>query len=545
VSIIEAERCSPIVPALVAGVAAVAVTVTLGAAASRLSATPDLWVGVSDDAYTLLTRAAPASGAEPLLAVGTGGGRAAITYLKFRVGALPGGVAPRRAELRLTRAGGPLPPHVELVRVPSNQWVESSLTVATAPRLGTVVGTASPDPLDGSVAFDVTRVVRAIGTYSFAVTAPAGDGLALFLAREADKARSSLQRPALLLSAVDRAVPKEPLSDSPPASAGPSPAEEPSTVPGCALGEHLVPTCGVLWGVAPGAHTGTPRPLALREFEERTGRRQAVYHAYHRGTDELFPTDDEWDIAREPGNKRILFLNWKPTDVSWADIARGDPTVDSYLDRLAEHIRATFPDPFFFTVHHEPENDVRSEAGSGWTAADYAAMFRHVIQRLRGNGVQNLVSVVAFMAYIPWNAQPWFDALYPGDDVVDWVAWDAYAYSDPGYGHGDFAELMNRRAPDRPGWPGFYNWAAFRFPDKPLMIAEWGVWYSPRNAGHKPYFYRTVAEQIQLFPRIKALVYFDTPGNQKGKDSRVDSTIESLEAYRRLGAGRTFQVRIA
>jgi len=37
-------------------------------------------------------------------------------------------------------------------------------------------------------------------------------------------------------------------------------------------------------------------------------------------------------------------------------------------------------------------------------------------------------------------------------------------------------------------------------------------------------------------------VYFDTPHNQQGWDSRVDVTPESLEAYRRLGLARTFQV---
>ena len=52
--------------------------------------------------------------------------------------------------------------------------------------------------------------------------------------------------------------------------------------------------------------------------------------------------------------------------------------------------------------------------------------------------------------------------MYPGDDVVDWIGFDTYAYSDPGYGHGDFAELLNRRMASRPNWPGFYNWAVRR-----------------------------------------------------------------------------------
>jgi hypothetical protein len=163
------------------------------------------------------------------------------------------------------------------------------------------------------------------------------------------------------------------------------------------------------------------------------------------------------------------------------------------------------------------------------------------VLRLRADGVTNAVTVVAYMNYERWFATPWWSDLYPGDDVVDWVAWDVYAYSDPGYGYGDFAEMINRRGGN---WPGFYNWAAMKFPDKPLMLGEWGVWYSEKNPGHQAEFFDTVAAQIQSFPRMKALVYFDTPADQRGMDSRVDATPEALAAYRRLGRLSTFDVRI-
>jgi hypothetical protein len=344
-------------------------------------------------------------------------------------------------------------------------------------------------------------------------------------------------------------VPK-PTVAAPSTSAGPAAA--PTPVPGaatrgrvdgpCRTGEKLVPTCGVLWGVAPGAFTEKRGAPALLEFERKTGRHQDIYHAYHKGTGMLFPTREEIAIAREPGRERILFLNWKPAGASWAEIAAGDSRIDAYLDRLGRHIQAEFPEKFFFTVHHEAEDNVRDKPGSGWEASDFAAMYRHVVQRLRAAGATNLVTVVVHMAYVPHTTKRWFDDMYPGDDVVDWIGWDTYAYSDPGYGHGDFAELMNRRAADKPQWPGFYNWAVSRHPDKPLMVAEWGVWSSSRNPGHKAEFYREVGEQIRGFPRIKALVGFDTPHNQKGMDSRVDSNAEALAAYRELGRLPIFQV---
>ncbi|GGK91907.1 glycoside hydrolase family 26 protein [Mangrovihabitans endophyticus] len=322
---------------------------------------------------------------------------------------------------------------------------------------------------------------------------------------------------------------------------GPRPAARGQT---CRTGVKLVPTCGALWGVAPGAFTDRRGAPALADFEKLTGRRQDIYHAYHRGTGQLFPTKAEIAIAREPGAPRLLFLNWKPRDASWAEIAAGDPKVDAFLDRLAAHIKREFPERFFLTVHHEPENDVRAKAGSGYTADDYAAMFRHVVRRLRAHGADNVVTVLVHMAYVPHTTKPWFGDLYPGDDVVDWIGFDTYAYSDPGYGHGDFAEMLDRRMSSKPGWPGFYSWAVRRHPGKPLMVSEWGVWGSARNPGHKADFYRMVARQIADFPNIRAMVYFDTPHDQRGRDSTVDATRNALAAYRKLGDLPIFGVRI-
>jgi hypothetical protein len=313
----------------------------------------------------------------------------------------------------------------------------------------------------------------------------------------------------------------------------------------CRTGRKLVPSCGVLWGVAPGAFTDDRGRKALVDFERKTDRHQAVYHAYHKGNRQLFPTKAERAIAREPGRERILFLNWKPAGASWAQIAKGDKSTDAFLDRLARHINKEYPEQFFFTVHHEAEDNVKEKKGSGYTATDYSDMYRYVVERLRGHGVDNVVTVLVHMAYVPHTTKSWFDKMYPGNDVVDWIGFDTYAYSDPGYGHGDFAELLNRQSSARPNWPGFYNWARNKHPDKPLMVAEWGVWSSKKNPGHKAEFYREVGRQIRNFPKIRALVHFDTPHNQDGRDSSVDATPEALKAYRKLGKMPIFQVDVA
>jgi hypothetical protein len=313
----------------------------------------------------------------------------------------------------------------------------------------------------------------------------------------------------------------------------------------CHTGAKLVPTCGVLWGVAPGAKTESRGLRALRQFERKTGRHQAVFHAYHRGINGVFPTDQEIAISRERGKKRILLLNWKPESTTWARIARGDRRTDAFLDRLAAHLRKNYRERFFFAIHHEAEDQVRERPGSGYTARDYAAMFRHVVNRLRARGATNVVTVLIHMAYVPHTTKSWFTQMYPGDDVVDWIGFDTYSYSDPGYGHGNFDELLNRKSASKPGWPGFYNWVRAKHPRKPVMVAEWGVWFSKRNPGHMARFYREVGRDITRYPGIKAMVHFETPANHKGQNSSVDSTPAALREYRRLGKLPVFQVSVA
>ncbi|WP_144121865.1 glycoside hydrolase family 26 protein [Catellatospora sichuanensis] len=839
--------------------------VLLGLVAGRLSAPPTR-VTVSEDSYTMSTQPGVTAGGRLYLTAGGVGGGAAVSYLKFDV-KLPTGRQPKKVWLWLGRHSGPLPRLVELTSVPDTRWREGTLTAATAPRLGSVVGSVAPGRFDRAVAFDVTRVIRRSGRYAFAVTAPSSTEIAQFVAGEAGAESTTTGPPTITFewqapasptlpplvdqptiapspsgtpepeptvtpwpgttfdpsatpmpsTAPEPSIPADPVTDPSPVPTGtyatdpvyepepslpdpsaaptdpgqpgdpgpstgpepgtepvpstepgqqpsPDPATEPSPDPGtqpgdpgtepgpgtepsagpdpgtppgpdpgpgtepgpapgpgpgpgpdpgqpdpgtepgpepspgfppvtdpteppvtdpteppvtdpteppvtdpteppvtdpteppvtdpteppvtdpteppvtdpteppvtdpteppvtdpslppvtdptvppgtdpstppgtdpsappgtdpsappgtdpsappstdpsappvpdpsasptvppaspspstdpnlpvdCVIGQALVPTCGALWGVAPGAHTSQNRIQALYEFERRTNRRQVVYHAYHRGTS-LFPTPEELSITKDALHKRVLFLNWKPQGVSWAGIARGDGRTEAYLDRLAVHIRGSLQDQFFFTMNHEPENDVNPRPGSGMTAQDYAAAFRHVVTGLRARGVNNLVSVMCYMAFVPWNVKDWFEDLYPGDDVVDWVAWDTYAYSDPGYGYGDFAEMMNRKSGSRKDWPGFYNWAATSFPDKPLMLGEWGVWHSRSNPQHQARFFDSARLQLELFPRLKALVYFESPSAEEGRSSMIDMTSTGLASFQQFSKHPAFDI---
>ncbi|WP_214415923.1 glycoside hydrolase family 26 protein [Sphaerisporangium fuscum] len=297
----------------------------------------------------------------------------------------------------------------------------------------------------------------------------------------------------------------------------------PEGVPGCAATAKLIPSCGAWWGIAPDVFGGRPPVQAVATAERRMGRRADIVHVYHRGG-EAFPTPQEAHLAR----RRLLLINWKPSvRDTWAEIADG--AIDDRIDRVAETIRHRLHERFFLTIHHEPENDVRPQPGSGMTADDYAAMYRHVVFRLRRHGVRNAVMVMTYMGAPNWATKPWFERLYPGDDVVDWIGLDPYADRRVD----DFAGLVDKTRDDHASWPGFYRWTQTRFPGKPIMLAEWGAFERPGDPGFKETFFNSVRRQIRGYPQIKALVYFDSPSAPRG-DTRFDSSETAARAFSQL-----------
>jgi hypothetical protein len=405
-------------------------------------------------------------------------------------------------------------------------------------RTGLRISTAGENVLDSvapsSSADVVLDVSAALGTgegpYSFTVAASSPTGVSLVTSGD--------RAPALELD-YRRAGPMGPVRARPA-----QPAARPAVVlpagpdsRGCMASALLVPSCGAWLGVAPGSFTTQPKPAALADFETAVGATVDVVHLYHRAG-QLFPTPDEIAMAREPSRPRLLFLNYKPEGGhSWAQVADG--WMDPELDRLAEYIRTRYADPFFLAVHHEPEDEVRPEPGSGFTAADYAAMFRHVVERLRADGVTNAVTVFDVMGSSKYGVRSWFDRLYPGDDVVDWIGWDPYACVRADRPCEDYAGLLDQS--DDPRWPGFLQHVRRTHPSKPLMLAEWGV-TGNGPAARKAAVFDAVREGLADHPEIKALVYFDAKHSPLG-DTRVDSSGAALRAFRRLAANPWFAQR--
>ncbi len=529
------------------GLVAVATTVSTAIrAGSAEPGSPGIFPA-TDDTYVSFARPDFNAGTATKLVASEKPGDRKITYLRFTV---PDGTQVGSAKLTLTRTNHHLPPVVEVYRADAAGWSEKTLTMRNAPKVGELVA-AVPAPARGfALPVDVSAAVTGPGDYAFAVTSPATDDVANFVAKEAGAGAPVLSTAPG--DAVDPGVPVPPIPTIPPIKPTPSPTSSPTQTstpppappapPGCSVDKMLVPSCGAWLGVAPGAHDFTrSRTEQLATFEANARRKMDVMHVYHTDT-QLFPTADEIKMAREPGRNRLLFINWKPSSgKSWKAVGAGDPAVDAQIDKLSAHIKSTFPERFFLSIFHEPENDVNPTAGSGWTAADYKAMYRHVALRLKANGVDNAILTMVYMGFAKWGAQPWFEDLYPGHDVVDWLGYDPYASVDSS--SSDFATMVNKKLGAYAGWPGFYSWAQQRVPGKPMVLAEWGVAESASNPGGKAEFFRGVVADAKQFPRLKALLYFDSAKAHNG-DTRIASSATSMAGFQDMAADPYFRQTI-
>ncbi|MFF5295647.1 CBM96 family carbohydrate-binding protein [Paractinoplanes globisporus] len=489
-------------------------------------------VFAGDDAYVSNVRTKTNFGTADKLVAGVADGETKTSFVKFTTGSFPAGATVTNARLILPFDG--TPPAARITAYPvTGAWSEGAITGGNQPAAGAAVGSAMPKTSDTSVTIDLTGTVTGAGTYSFALRSASTTTATRFLSAESGDGKTA--GPRLVVNYVPAAT--TPVTTTP---STPVPTAKPES---CETGALLVPSCGVLWGAAAGGFTDTPHDTALKSWEALTGRTSTIFHAYHKG-DEKFPTKAEIAMTRDAAHPRVLLLNWKVAyGTTWANVAAGGK--DARIDAWASYVKANYgTQKFFLALHHEPENDVNPAAGSGMTAKDYAAMYRHVIGRLRADGVTNVVNVVALMGNEKWMAQSWWKDLYPGDDVVDWVGLDSYVSVEKGYYHfGDFGSLLDRRPTG--GGLGFYDWSVTNHPSKPIMVAEWGMYHRIAYPTSKAAAFGTVVGELAKHPKVKAIVYFDTAKDDTGdRNIAVDSTADSLTAFRKVAANPIFDVDI-
>lgn len=227
-----------------------------------------------------------------------------------------------------------------------------------------------------------------------------------------------------------------------------------------------------------------------------------IVHSY-RGPGQVLTSDDVY-MATRPGT--IGFFNYKPS-TSWADAGGSNETVNAQIDKMADSIKGLGSTKVFFTVFHEPENDISSGGaptcpnttfkGRSGTTEEYVEMWHNVRARFDARGVENVVWVMNYMGWTKWLCVT--KPLWPGNEYVDWVMWDPYP------GKKTYVQFVSE----------FYNYltnnsdATYDFASKPWGLAEYGYIGSSQAAAYQ--FYDDIAASIanNVFPKLRAYVNWD------------------------------------
>jgi hypothetical protein len=312
-----------------------------------------------------------------------------------------------------------------------------------------------------------------------------------------------------------------------------------SEVPTSAPPVHNVPVpesgayFGIWRGPGPGRTVDGQNNLdSLQALEHDLGRTFVIDHRYYDWGTELPTMFDRWTAK----NGRVPMVSVcschfaGPSNVPWGDIAKG--TYDDYIGRVADGFKA-LDRPAFFSFEGEPE----SQVGARGSAADYVGAFRRVVTIFRERRADNVsfMWVTTAYAFRPESHQTaTVKALYPGDDVVDWVASNPYNF----FIQSDWSSLSD----EMDAW---YRWARAEHPDKPLALTEWGSKEDAARPGRKGDWLRDALGLLETrYRQVKAVVYFDEEKHERGivNDWRIDTSQTSLAAFGELARAQWFAV---
>jgi len=285
---------------------------------------------------------------------------------------------------------------------------------------------------------------------------------------------------------------------------------------------------------------------ALTDFEKLTGKHLAVVAFGSFWGEQQFPTKAA-NIIAAYGAVPLIF--WSPWDRPYMENRGPDrfnvPSIlagqwDAYIDQWADGAKA-HGKPLLVTWGLEANGGwfpwsgvlygggeiIGEEAGRTLYAGPELVKKanRYVIDRVRARGVDNILwgfhANNASLPKEPWNVMANY---YPGDAYADWLGLSAYGKLNRFDGSPSFNDILEDAYP-----------ALHRInPDKPMILAEWGV--GEFIPGDKADFIRSA------FPALKdpyrlfraAVFWHERWETEEGTfaNLRVNSSPASLEAYR-------------
>ncbi|WP_406726076.1 glycosyl hydrolase [Streptomyces sp. GD-15H] len=217
-------------------------------------------------------------------------------------------------------------------------------------------------------------------------------------------------------------------------ASGPSGSESSGTGEECRPTELLEPPCGAWFGAfVPHERAGLEDKV--KAYEERVGRKLDIVYTYHdmslsegtRREGQLLSPEEQ-----RVGEDRMLLLSWeskwwggtKGQQPTWREIADGDldaTVIDVQARRVKDYGQRTGKKVF---LSFDLEMDTRTPDNG--TPAEYVKAYRHIHDRFRELGVDNVVWTWIITGYL--NHGDLFKGMYPGDEYVDWIGYNQYNY---------------------------------------------------------------------------------------------------------------------
>jgi len=286
----------------------------------------------------------------------------------------------------------------------------------------------------------------------------------------------------------------------------------------------------VIWGATVKNVAKQTQLQAVQAFQTLVQRNLRATRDYL-SWDSVFPTAYEQALVAQ-GTTIVLSVATRTmtkTLVPWSSVATAAPGSPVYvqMQSWADRIR-DFGAPVWVTLQHEPEASVNNLDGS---QADYIAAWRNWVSVFRTEGAVNVRFMFITTAY-GYTVKPtdrrYAPAFYPGDDVVDGIAVDAYNWY-PCTGH------VNN------GWVSLgsviegQRLFSLAHPAQELWVTEYGAIEDPADPTRRAQW---IADGEALFAqpnyaRYRGVMYFDLKASC---DWRLDSSPAAIASFTTMGA---------
>lgn len=272
------------------------------------------------------------------------------------------------------------------------------------------------------------------------------------------------------------------------------------------------------------ASGGQSLEARLAQLESAIGRSFTDIRIFEQW-DDTWPDSFARDVAAD-GHRIILSvkaLRANGSRIQWADVAAARPGSALYatMQRWANAMR-DLGTPILFVFDHEPE-----AVSGGGTQAQYIAAYRNfagVLESVGATNVENIWIMTANAFKVGSRDRRQAVKWYPGDDVVDVIASDAYNWYRCRGQTEQWRSLETVITPMR-------NFGR-QHPGIPLLLAEFGSAEDPADGGRKAQWYRDARALFKQpgWEQFVGVVHFNRRGQQQC-NWQFDSSAAAQQAY--------------